>query len=197
MLVNVLQAGWWTDCRKLRWSSLTGEHVTWSPGTTASSLKTWSVLDWRAERLIPVRWGYFLNSFLNFLHAAGFNFNKTWLLFVCMWASGRQWRPPAVLQWGRGQVLCGWSDKLRAGVWTSSQARGVRQNQQVCRLAEESDIISCTQSEHETDPRSAQCCSNAALNKCYCCIHQTVWMFLALWISLDWVLTSLPVSQCH
>ena len=75
-----------------------------------------------------------------------------------------------MLQRGRGQVLFSRSHELRARVWTSSQAGGVRQNQQVCRLAEdESDSISvcCTQTEHKTDLSSAQCCSDAALNHPY------------------------------
>lgn len=62
-----LQARRRTNCRKLRWSSSTDEHVTGSPGITASSLRRWSAQDWRAEQPIPVRcWSlgfvYFIKS---------------------------------------------------------------------------------------------------------------------------------------
>ena len=45
---------------------MTGDCVTSPPGTTASSLKTCSVQDWRVEQLIPVRSGGVLGLFESF-----------------------------------------------------------------------------------------------------------------------------------
>lgn len=121
----------------------------------------------------------------------------------CLCVSGWQRGPPAVLQRGRGEVLCDWSDKLWGQVWSSSQARRVRQNQQVYRLAEDgrSDSISvgCTQTEHETDLSSAQCCSDAvlkhpAINVTIAVMHRTVLIsHHDQWLNVSF---NIATSQC-
>lgn len=82
-------------------------------------------------------------------------YRETWLLLLCV--SLWQWRPPAVLWRGRGDVLFYGSDKLREGVWTSSQARGFTLEQAGLQAGWRQDR------QHKTDLRSAYFCPDAAL----------------------------------